>query len=146
MTVVSTFIWLVALAAFYALTEDQPYLQENIAAGGTAILGALVVMVAAANWETDGVRLPLRKLLDLYQVPGKILTGVAVVTARIVVAAVRGKILRGRKVHLPFRYGSQHGAGDIGRRALETYVQCIGPNTMLVTFEKEDDEIVIHRL
>lgn len=145
-TVVSAFFWLIVLAAFYALTEDQPYLQENIAAAGAAILGTIVVMTAAANWETDGVRLPLQKLVELYQVPGKIVSGVLAVTVRILTAAIRGSRLRGRKVRVPFRYGKAHGGADIGRRALETYLECVGPNTMLVAFEKEDDEILIHRI
>ena len=146
MAVLAAFIWLIALAAFYALTQDQPYIEENIATGGTAILGTLAVMVAAFHWETNGVRLPLKKLAELYKVPALIVTGVSVVTAAIVRAVFTRTVLRGEMYDEPFRYGSQHAGNDIGRRALESYLRCIGPNTMLVEFEKDEDRILIHEL
>jgi membrane protease YdiL (CAAX protease family) len=143
--VVAAFFWLVALAAFYALTEDQPYIQEWIATGGVAILGTLVVVVAAANWEIEGSRIPARKLLRLWKVPWKVPAGAALVTFEILRAVFRGTI-SGSWQAPPFRYGELKNPVDVGRRAFESYFQCLAPNSMLVDFKKESDEMLIHRV
>ena len=145
MAVVAAFLWLVALAAFYALTEDQPYIQEWIATGGVAILGTAVVIVAAKNWQIDGSRIPARKLLRLWNVPWKIAAGATIVTFEILRALWRGT-LRGSWETPPFRYGEVENPVDVGRRAFESYLQCVAPNTMLVTFKKGSDELLIHRV
>jgi len=137
--------WLISLAVFYALTEDQPYLQENIAAVVLAALGTIVVMVAAANWGS-GVRLPAKPLAAALRSFAQIPRGVAIVSARILRALFTGGILRGRTAREPFRYGKSHDAGDVGRRALTTYGTCLAPDTILVAFVAEDDEVLIHRV
>jgi hypothetical protein len=144
--VLAAFIWLITLAAFYALTQDQPYLEENVAAGGVAILGAVVVMVAGSKWETDGIRLPAKKLAELYKVPVLIAHGVSIVTIAILRAIATRTTLRGRMHEEPFPFGDQNNGNDIGRRALESYLRGVGPNSMLVRFEKEKDEVLIHVL
>jgi hypothetical protein len=144
--VFAAFLWLVALAAFYALTEDQPYIQEWIVTGGVAILGAAVLMTAAGSWKTKGLRLPSHKLLELYKTPAKIFEGLTVTTAAIFIAIFRRSILRGRMHHQPFRYGETDDGDDIGRRAIESYLVCVGPNTMLVAFEPDKDQILVHKV
>ena len=145
MAVVAAFLWLVALAAFYALTQDQPYREEWIATGGVAILGTVVLVVAAANWQIDGSRVPASKLNRLLNVPWKIPVGAAIVTFEILKAVFRGA-MSGSWETPPFHYGESKDPVDVGRRALESYLQCVAPNTMLVNFKKETDEMVIHRV
>lgn len=137
--------WLISLAVFYALTEDQPYLQENIAAGALAVCGTAVVMVAAANWG-GGVRIPFAALRPLYRLFRRIPVGVVTVSSAILRAVLSGSRLGGRIRHVPFGFGEQDDPEAIGRRAVAAFASSIAPNTILVDFAPDDDEVLVHRL
>ena len=145
-TVLTALVWLVALFLFYALTEDQPYLEENVAAGVLAVLGTILVMIAARNWGTRGACIPPSALPRLRTIPGDILKAVPLVSAAIIGAAIRGRILHGRIETQPFTFGELHDPADVGRRAIESYAVCIAPNTILVEFEPDSNQILIHPL
>jgi len=137
--------WLIALTVFYALTADQPYLQENVAAVVLAAFATILVMVAAANWGS-GVFLPWREVAELHRPIAHLPRAVAIVSARVVRAVFTGRILRGRKSRSPYRYGRDKSARDVGRRAVTSYNLNLAPDSMLVAFVPEDDEIVVHRI
>ena len=137
--------WLAVLALFYALTEDQPYLQENIAAGVFAICGAAVVMAAATKWG-GGVRLPPHYLVRLLPILPRIAIDSVRVSVAILGAAVRGRPLRGRTFTVPFEYGNPDDPVETGRRSLVTYGICVTPNTVLLKMDRDTGTAVMHEL
>jgi hypothetical protein len=138
-------VWLAVLALFYALTEDQPYLQENVAAGAFAICGTAVVLAAATKWG-GGVRLPPRYLVRLVPVLPRIAIDTVRVSAAILASAVRGRPLRGRTFTVPFEYGDPDDPIETGRRSLVTYGICVTPNTVLLKMDRDAGTAIMHEL
>ena len=137
-------VWWFGLFAAYLIAALAEVGTEFVAGAVIAAIAVVLVRTALRNGNPD-VRVRWQWLGRYAHIPLQMLGDAFLVASRIVRALLRGELLGGHFVRVPFQPGDRSDPFDVGREALVVYGMSAAPNTIVAEVDARG-ELVVHQL
>jgi multisubunit Na+/H+ antiporter MnhE subunit len=135
--------WAVSFVLWLLLTSTLDA-QELLAGVIASSISAFAVSVVQAK-EEFGFRPRLRWLLRATILPGQVISDCWVLTVALWRRVMRSKEARGSFKAFPYRHVADD-SESAARRALVTAAISLTPNTYVVAFDRDKQEMIVHQL